>query len=176
MKMNRFIYVCVIITFLTFNSCSDSEDSCNFCINETARELVIDFVNSAVLHMNDEGAEAAFLDFNAPNPSSEFIDGELYIFVIDIQNIGIQNAVMVAHGANEALIGTEVYDLQGREGKYIVQDMAEAVDNPYQKGWSTYHWKNPKDMLVREKYSYVVKIKNYIVGAGIYDAESYGLQ
>lgn len=169
MKIKWIKYVVLILSFSIFNSCSETEDVRTFNLSESERERVFGFVNNAVEHMNAEGTETAFLDFNAPSPSSEFIDGELYIFVIDIQNIGIQKAIMVAHGANETLIGTEVYDLQGRQGKYVVRDMAEAVDNPYQRGWSTYYWKNPSDMLVREKHSYVVKIKNYIVGAGVYD-------
>ena len=162
-------YVMLLLCFTVVISCDDNEDDCTICLEDAEKERVIDFVNTAVAHLENVGLETAFVDFSASNPSSEFIDGELYVFAIDIKHIGVQTIIMEAHGADESLIGTNVYGLQGKRGKMVIQDFAEVVNNSEQNGWSTYYWDHPIDGDIREKHSYLVKVGDIIVGAGLYE-------
>lgn len=169
MKQKLLFYVLPMLCLGVLYSFICKEDTSRVCIQEPQKERVIDFVNSAVAHMENVGAEVAFMDFNAPDPSPEFVEKELYVFVLDIKDIANQNIIMIAHGADETLIGENVYNLQGKKGKYMVRDIVSVVGNSDQKGWSTYYWINPSNKEIREKHSYVVKTENYIVGTGFYD-------
>ena len=167
MKMLKYVVLMVCLSIVI--SCDDNDDDCTICLEEAEKERVVSFVNAAIAHIDAVGVEAAYSDFSVPNPKPEFIDGELYIFVINIKNIGIQNIIMKANGADDSLIGTNIYDLEGKRGKMVVQDFAEVVNNSEQNGWSTYHWNHPLTDEIKEKHSYLVKVGDLIVGAGLYE-------
>lgn len=116
-------------------------------------------VKKAVAHIKENGKDKAFTDFN--NPTGNFAKGELYIFVSDMQG------KMVSHGANSKLIGKNLMDLKDADGKLFVKeytDLAKAKGN----GWVDYKWVNPSTKAIDNKSTYVEKIDDLIVGAGIY--------
>ncbi|MFC7518123.1 cache domain-containing protein [Herbaspirillum sp. GCM10030257] len=116
-------------------------------------------VKKAVAYIKENGKEKAFADFN--NPAGNFAKGELYIFVSDMQG------KMVAHGANSKLIGKNLMDLKDADGKLFVKeytDLAKAKGN----GWVDYKWVNPSTKAIDNKSTYVEKIEDLVVGAGIY--------
>jgi cytochrome c len=116
-------------------------------------------VKKAVAYIKENGKEKAFADFN--NPTGNFTKGELYIFVSDMQG------KMVAHGVNAKLIGKNLIDLKDADGKLFVKeytDLAKTKGN----GWVDYKWVNPSTKAIDNKSTYVEKIDDLVVGAGIY--------
>ena len=101
------------------------------------------------------------------NPSDEFIDEELYVFILEVVND--TSTLMTAHGASESLIGQEVHNLTGEHGKLSVQELIEVSSGVEGKGWGWYYWVDATDNdLVKKKFSYVVRVGEYIVGSGTY--------
>ena len=171
MKSKILIHLMCSMFILIVISCSKDDDSCvNICLDDAQKTRVINFVNKAVSYTEDNGTEKAFTAFTAPNPSADFIDDELYIFVADITHLDTKIVTMPAHGTIEELTKRDnVYDIKGERGKYVVQELIKATDGQGGKGWYWYHWKDKTDRdKVKKKFSYVVKYKNFIIGAGTY--------
>lgn len=96
--------------------------------------------------------------FHAFTHTKKFIKGELYLYVFEPQG------VCLAHGEEENLVWSNLYNLQDDYGSFIVQDiLAKARDGG---GWLTYRWRNAT------KNSYVKQVrvgeKTYVVGSGYY--------
>ena len=104
----------------------------------------------AAAFLQKEGPDKAFAAFNA---GGDWRDGDLYVFVID------KAGTWKASGARPELIGTKVaMDKPG------VKDML-AVDK---SGWVDYKFKSPADNQEHDKSSYVVRVDDFLVGAGAY--------
>ncbi len=188
--MKTVSYTCILIaSFLTFASCKDDNptqgctdtNACNFdvnaeendgscysiCLSETERATVIDFVNSAIDYLENHDVSDAITAFSAPSPAAEYITDELYIFLLDIRNVENQEVPMLAHGANENLIGENQYDQIDQYGKYFVQEFLQLLESN-DTAWSWYYWTDPSDSNIKKKFSYIVKSGDYIIGAGIF--------
>src|ERR1041384_691943 len=84
----------------------------------TDKEAVA-MVDKAVAHIKKVGREKAFADFN--NKSGPFTDRDLYVVVYDMKG------KVLAHGANEKMIGRDVIDLRDTDGKYFVKERVELM-------------------------------------------------
>ena len=116
-------------------------------------------VKKAVVHLRDNGIQKACRDFADPNGS--FIKGELYIFVEDMQ------MKMICHSTNSRLNGKEMIELKDADGKQFNKEMLELVKTKG-SGWLDYRWVNPVSKNIEAKSSYVERVGEYVVGAGIY--------
>lgn len=103
-------------------------------------------------------AEGEDVAFDAFNNGPEFHDRDLYVFVMD------DEGNMLAHGANEALIGRNVADLRDPTGRLFIQEFISIEDT----GWVDYQWQNPVSNAVEPKTSYIVNVDGVIVGVGAY--------
>ncbi len=90
--------------------------------------------------------------------TKEFIEGDLYIFVYDI------NGTCLAHGDDTHLLWKNLYNLTDWVGTPIVQDIIKVAKAG--GGWVTYGWHNAT------KVSYVQLVekegKPYVIGSGFY--------
>ena len=91
--------------------------------------------------------------FAAFNAGGDWRDGDLYVFVID------KTGTWRASGARPELIGTKV-DLD----KPMVKEML-AIDK---SAWVDYKFKSPADNQEHDKSSYIVRVGDFLVGAGAY--------
>lgn len=165
------IFLCLVAL-----GCSDDDAGCNdpdacteftaadgscvyICLTEAEKSRVINFVDGAVAKFNADGQEAAFEAFETAQ--GEFIDEELYVFVIDLEGN------MLSHGFQPELIGQNLYDLQDINGKYIIRDLLEITASS-DTGWSWYYWEDPLTNATEKKFSYVRKVGEVILGAGTY--------
>ena len=118
-------------------------------------------VDKAIAHIKKVGRERAFADFN--NRSGAFTDRDLYVVVYDIKGR------VLAHGANEKMIGKDVIDLRDVDGKYFVKERVEMMSKgPNAKGWQDYKFMNPQTRAIEPKQMYLVRLEDMIVGCGIY--------
>ncbi len=89
-------------------------------------------------------------------------DGELYVFVLDGEN------VLVAHGVDPSLLGTDFDDVDDTRGTNI-GELFTANRSPY-GNWVEYYWPNPAtESGERElKLSWIKFHAGHIFGVGIY--------
>ena len=111
---------------------------------------------AAATFLATEGPDVAFAAFNE---GDEWHDRDLYVFVVDM------DGTMVAHGANDALIGQNLIDLTDPAGTPLIANIVAVEDH----GWVDYHFENPQTQEVEPKRSYVVRVNDqYAVGVGAY--------
>ena len=118
-------------------------------------------VHKAIAHIKKAGRDKAFADFN--NKSGPFTDRDLYVVVYDMKG------KVLAHGANEKMIGKDVIDLRDNDGKYFVKERVEMMSKgPDAKGWQDYKFMNPVSRQIEPKSMYLQRYEDLIVGTGIY--------
>jgi signal transduction histidine kinase len=106
----------------------------------------------------DQEGEAAFAAMTMP--STDFVDRDLYIFVI-----GPDNRV-VAHGASLERIGLDVTTLIDDTGNpYGVALVEEATAEGV---WVDYRREDPLTGVIESKSSWIVRHDEYVFGCGIY--------
>jgi len=118
-------------------------------------------VQKAIAHIKKVGREKAFADFD--NQKGPFVDRDLYVVVYDMKG------KVLAHGANEKLIGKDLIDLRDNDGKYFVKERVEMMSKgPEAKGWQDYKFMNPVTRQIEPKSMYLQRYEDLIVGCGIY--------
>jgi cytochrome c len=129
----------------------------------TAAEVTA-LVERAVAHIREVGRDRAFADFSRPDGG--FVDGELYIFCQDA------SGVVVAHGGNPKIVGQNMADVRGPDGKLANVEINQ-VGLTQGSGWLEFRWPNPATKRIELKAAYVVKIDDHTVcGSGYYKGGS----
>lgn len=116
-------------------------------------------VKKGVAFYKSAGEDKAMEEFS--NQKGQFVDGELYLFMVDF------TGMTTAHGGNPALIGKNMKELKDADGKLFIQAMIDVAKNKG-SGWADYKWKNPKTGEVLPKSSYVERLGDAFIGCGIY--------
>jgi signal transduction histidine kinase len=119
----------------------------------------VSMVDKAVAYYKANGDEKAFDAFG--KKGGEFYEGEFYIFVISFDGI------MLANGANNALVGNQNITLKDADGKLMIKEMIDTARDK-KTGWVDYKWRNPKTGEVRNKSSYVRSIGDALIACGVY--------
>ena len=118
-------------------------------------------VQKAIAHIKKVGREKAFAEFD--NKSGAFTDRDLYVVVYDMKG------KVLAHGANDKMIGKDVMELRDSDGKYFVKERVEMMSKgPEAKGWQDYKFMNPVTRQIEPKSMYLQRYEDLIVGCGIY--------
>ncbi|NVO16339.1 MAG: cache domain-containing protein [Rhodoplanes sp.] len=154
--MHRFLTVLVALAgLLVFTSSPRAEGS--------TPEQAKAFVEKAVAYYKTAGKEKALAVFS--DPKGEFVEGDLYVFAMDAAD---GKLTMLAHGANKGLIGKPQIDMKDAEGKAFNQEMAAAIAKG-DTAWVDYKWPNPATKKIASKRSYIVKVGDVVIGAGVYN-------
>jgi cytochrome c len=159
--MNRIISVVLASFVLAFGAASAlAQDKEKPASKGTAAEATA-MVQKAIAHIKKAGREKAFADFN--NKSGPFTDRDLYVVVYDMKG------KVLAHGANEKMIGKDVIELRDSDGKYFVKERVEMMSKaPEAKGWQDYKFMNPVTRQIEPKSMYLQRYEDLIIGCGIY--------
>jgi methyl-accepting chemotaxis protein len=121
----------------------------------------VELVKRGVEFANTHGMDALLQDINKL-ANGRFLDRDLYLLVLDLDT-----GAWVAHGTNPrvvGVVGTEIKDLHGR---HFVQDLVRVAKSEGQ-GWVEYRWAHPVTNEEQDKATYIVRVGDYGVGAGIY--------
>lgn len=113
----------------------------------------------AIEKINKDGPTAAFAAFD--DKSAGFKAAELYVFAVDM------SGKYMASGANPQLVGTNAYDVQDREGKYVIREIIK-VAKKGGTGTVDYLWLDRADNKLEKKHSFVERVGDYVVGVGYY--------
>lgn len=90
----------------------------------------------------------------------EFNQGALYLAMRDL------NGITVAHPTT-ALIGKNLLDVPDADGKLFRQEMLALARGPG-RGWVDYKFRNPETGKVEAKRTYVLRVDDVALEAGIY--------
>lgn len=122
---------------------------------EAKRKAVIDLVESGIAYFNEHHLDDSLNRFTH---EKEFVKGELYLFVYDMQGN------CWAHGQQAELLWQNLYDFKDTYGTYVVQEIIKKARAG--GGWITYQWRGAT------KVSYVKEITKggtqYVIGSGYY--------
>jgi cytochrome c len=118
-------------------------------------------VKKAVAYIKANGKEKGFAAIN--DSKGQFVDRDLYIFVYDMKGTNMA----IGNGNATKMNGKNMLDMRDADGKYIIKGFIDLL-NSKSSGWFDYKWPNPVTKNVESKSSYVEKVDDLIVGAGIY--------
>lgn len=118
-------------------------------------------VKRAVAYVKANGKDKAYAEFS--NPKGQFIDRNLYIFVYDFNG----TALAIGNGNAGKMVGKNLLDMRDADGTYLIKGMV-ALAKEKGHGWFDYKWPNPISKAIEHKSSYVERLDDTIVGAGIY--------
>lgn len=116
-------------------------------------------VEKCASFIKEHGKEKAFAEIN--NPKGAFADKDLYIFAYDFEG------EVVAHGANQKLIGKNLYDMQDPDGLFVIRGLIDQAKKG--EGWFKYKWTHPQTKKVEGKDAFVKKVDDTLwIGCGTY--------
>ena len=116
-------------------------------------------VKKAVTFIKEQGADKAYAAFTSKSPA--FVDRDLYVVVYGL------NGKVLAHGANEKLVGKEMIDAQDVDGKFYVKERVELASKQ-PNFWQDYKFVNPVSKKVEPKQMYCERLAETAVCAGVY--------
>jgi len=154
--MTRILSVLVAVFALAIGIPATAQDKSK----GTAAEATA-MVDKAIDHIKQVGREKAFADFSSKK--APWVDRDLYVVVYDMKG------KVLAHGANEKMIGKDVIELRDNEGKFFVKERIEMMSkSPTASGWQDYKFMNPVSRQIEPKSMYIQRYEDVIVGCGIY--------
>jgi signal transduction histidine kinase len=132
----------------------------NAAANEPTEKDAVALVEKGVAYMKEHGKDAIVKAINEKDP--QFYQGSLYLFMRDAKT-----AVMLAHPVNPALIGKDLADVPDVNGKKYRREEIEVAATKG-KGWVDYAYKNPATGKIEPKNTYLVKVGDVMLEAGVY--------
>jgi len=122
---------------------------------EEAQAMVV----KAVAFIKEQGVDKGYAEIS--NKSGRFTDRDLYVVVYQL------DGKVVAHGANEKLIGKDLSDAQDVDGKFYVK---ERVELARKQGtfWQEYKFVNPTTKKIEPKQMYCERLNETAVCGGVY--------
>ncbi|HJV00469.1 MAG TPA: cache domain-containing protein [Burkholderiaceae bacterium] len=115
-------------------------------------------VKKAVAYWKQNGRDKALAEFN--KQSSQFRVKDLYIVAFDMTGMGL------AH-PNPKLVGKSTPGIKDVDGKMIFREYVNTVETKG-RGWVDYKWPSPATGAIESKSTYLEKVDDVIIGAGIY--------
>jgi cytochrome c len=92
----------------------------------------------------------------------EFIDGELYVYVVSTDGV-----MLASGGSSSALIGRDVSNMRDAEGKEFFRELLDKAKADG-SGMVEYRWLNQLHNKVERKVTYFEKLGEHIVAVGYY--------
>ena len=132
-----------------------------FPAERASADEAVALVKKSAAFVKANAKDKAFEEFN--NPKGQFVDRNLYIFVYDLNGISLA----IGNGNSKKMVGKNLLDMRDANGTYLIKKLIE-VANSKGKGWVDYKWPNPLNNTIESKSSYVEKLDDVLIGAGIY--------
>lgn len=126
--------------------------------NVTSKEAEA-MVKKGVSFIKANGKDKAYTEIS--NKKGQFIDRDLYLTVY-----GFDGKVL-AHGANEKMVGKVLLDLKDVDGKEFVKERIE-LGKAKASFWQDYKFTNPVSKKVEPKTMYCERLEDSVVCGGIY--------
>lgn len=131
----------------------------SFAADKGTKDEAVALARKAIAYYKANGKDKAFTEIS--NKSGQFIDRDMYVYVLDT------NGIMMAHGANEKLIGKELSQLKDADGKLFAQELI-ALAKAKKSGWVDYKWPNPVTKQIEAKTTYIESHDGLGFAVGVY--------
>jgi signal transduction histidine kinase len=95
------------------------------------------------------------------NKGGKFVDRDLYVVVFGM------NGTVLAHGANQKMVGKDLNDAQDVDGKFYVKERL-ALAATKANFWQDYKFANPVTKKIEPKEMYCQRLDETLVCAGVY--------
>ncbi len=125
----------------------------------TPRDAVM-MVHKGANMIKLKGKEEVIRRIAAQDPG--FISGSLYLYVRDLKT-----GVVLAHPINRTIVGKDLTDVPDTNGKTYRREILQ-VAAKQGKGWVDYTYKNPETGRIEPKTTYLLRVDDIILEAGIY--------
>ena len=107
-----------------------------------------------------QGKEAMVRKINAKDPA--YVQGSLYIDMRDLYT-----GIVLAHPINSSIVGKDLTDVPDASGKRYRREIIELAQKSG-KGWVEYLYKNPTNGKIEPKNTYILRVDDVVLEAGIY--------
>jgi cytochrome c len=126
--------------------------------NATAKEAEA-MVKKGIAYIKANGKEKGYAEVTSKQ--SQFKDRDLYLVVYQL------DGKVLAHGANEKMVGRVLIDLKDVDGKEFVRERVE-LGKAKPSFWQDYKFTNPVSKKVEPKTAYCERLEDTVVCGGIY--------
>ena len=126
--------------------------------NATADEAIA-MVKKGVAFIKAEGVDRGYAEIT--NKQGRFVDRDLYLVVYGLDGI------VLAHGANDKMVGKNLIDLKDIDGKAFVKERVE-LGQTKSSFWQDYKFTDPVTKKVEPKTTYCERLDATVVCGGIY--------
>lgn len=123
-----------------------------------AAERAQKLLRKAVAHYAESG-DRSLASFSR---IGEFIDGEHYVYVLDLKGI-----MLASGGSSSSLVGRDVSKMVDATGKPFFQEMIAGAQSSG-AGQIEYRWLNRVDNKVEPKITYYQRVQDRILAVGFY--------
>jgi signal transduction histidine kinase len=116
-------------------------------------------VKKGIVYLKANGKDKAFAEFTSKQ--GQFSDRDLYLTATRL------DGTVMAHGANERMLGKVLIDLKDVDGKEFVREMVETA-KAKSGYWIEYKFTNPVSRKVEPKAMYCERFDDLAVCGGVY--------
>lgn len=127
---------------------------------EPTEKDAIAMVEKGAAMVKSRGKEEVMKRIAARDP--EFVNGSLYLYARDLKS-----GVVLAHPINPAIVGKDLIDVPDTNGKTYRREIIQLAARSG-KGWVDYTYKNPATGKIEPKTTYVLRVDDIVLEAGIY--------
>ncbi len=92
----------------------------------------------------------------------DYLQGSLYVDVRDIKT-----GIVLAHPVNPSIVGKDLTDIPDASGKKYRREIIELAAKKGH-GWVDYQYKNPTTGKIEPKTTYILRVGEVVLEAGIY--------
>lgn len=125
----------------------------------TAKDAIA-MVERGVALVKAKGKDEMMKRINAKD--ADFVQGELYIDIRDLKT-----GIVLAHPYNASIVGKDLTDVPDANGKKYRREIIELAAAKG-KGWVDYQYKNPTSGKIEPKTTFIQRIDDVVLEAGIY--------
>lgn len=116
-------------------------------------------VKKGVAFIKANGKDKGYAEVS--NKAGQFKDRDLYLVVYGL------DGTVLAHGANEKMIGKNLIELKDVDGKAFVRERVE-MGKAKATFWQDYKFTNPETKKIEPKTMYCERLDETVVCGGIY--------
>ena len=120
-------------------------------------------VNRAVELVKKDGDKAYPILSDATGP---YRDRDLYVVVLD------PKGNLMAHGANKALVGKNLWDAEDPDGVKFIQEIRKMAAAKPDGGWVKFKFTHPVTKKIEAKVMFVRSVGDMAVACGAYPKDS----
>jgi cytochrome c len=127
---------------------------------EPGEKEAIAMAERGAAYIKTHGKDEMIKRITAKDP--DFMQGSLYVDMRDIHT-----GIVLAHPINQSIVGKDLTDVPDASGKRYRRDIIELAQKKG-KGWVDYQYKNPASGKIEPKTTYILRVGDVVLEAGIY--------